>query len=182
MIYRFTAYGVPEPKGSLSAVVMPDRKRGGRWTTIGGKRACIEPRAVMLEGRNVKRADGTRSDGRQRMKRWREAVEQAAVARWTRAEKLDGPLAVSISFYLPRPPSTPRTVLYPAKKPDLDKCFRLAADCLTDLIFDDSRIVRLFAEKLYADAGRPRAIVTIETLPATLDELRYEQAREGTTT
>ena len=34
-------------------------------------------------------------------------------------------------------------------------------------------------EKLYADAGRPRAIVTIETLPATLDELRYEQARKG---
>ncbi len=90
---------------------------------------------------------------------WREAV-RAETQRQHQGAPLDGPLWVHLAFMLPRPrghfgvrglrPSAPR---YPDRKPDLDKLVRAVLDALVagGGIRDDARVVRLHADKTYAD-------------------------------
>ncbi len=162
---RFTVPGVAEPQGSKTAMLM------GKWITVSGVRALMNPRAIIVEGRDVKRKDGTRSDGRARHRQYRTAVQMAALHVYDRlGYKLDGPLSVEVTFYIPRPASTPVTQLYPATKPDLDKLARSVFDGCRPLIAEDSRIVRMFCEKLFT-ATSPRTLVAIETLPRTVRDL-----------
>lgn len=83
------------------------------------------------------------------------------------------PLRVSMTFRMARPsghwgkrgllPSKPR---YPATKPDLDKLIRSTGDVLSGIVFDDdSRIVALDVEKVYAEPGREGATITIRPMP-----------------
>jgi Holliday junction resolvase RusA-like endonuclease len=133
--------GVPQPKGSMSAV----RTRGGR--------------TVMLEGKS--------QGAREASKTWRQAVETAA--RDWQAENaqplLDEPLRVGIAFWLPRPKSAPKRRVWPDKKPDVDKLCRHALDALTGIIWlDDSRVCVLALSKRYAIDQPPGCTVTIERL------------------
>jgi Holliday junction resolvase RusA-like endonuclease len=100
-------------------------------------------------------------------KRWRNAVVFAALdlisEDW---EPIDAPVELSVIFYLPRP----KTVLdrpLPSVVPDLDKLIRAVADSLTDakIYADDSRIVRITAQKLYADHRGSGALIRVNTLP-----------------
>jgi Holliday junction resolvase RusA-like endonuclease len=100
-------------------------------------------------------------------KRWRNAVVFAALdlisEDW---EPIDAPVELSVIFYLPRP----KTVLdrpLPSVMPDLDKLIRAVADSLTDakIYADDSRIVRITAQKLYADHRGSGALIRVNTLP-----------------
>ena len=100
-------------------------------------------------------------------KRWRNAVVFAALdlisEDW---EPIDAPVELSVIFYLPRP----KTVLdrpLPSVMPDLDKLIRAVADSLTDakIYADDSRIVRITAQKVYADHRGPGALIRVNTLP-----------------
>jgi crossover junction endodeoxyribonuclease RusA len=94
---------------------------------------------------------------------WREAVraetqramESADASGWI--AEFDGPVAVFIGFYLPRPKSTPRKVVYPAKRPDLDKLARAVLDGLTmgGAWQDDSQVIRLQVQKNYAGPANP---------------------------
>jgi len=98
-------------------------------------------------------------------KNWRNAVAFAAMDAipdgW---ELLDEPLELSVIFYLPRPKTATRA--YPSVMPDLDKLLRSVGDSLTGVIWqDDSRVVRITATKLYADARRPGALIRVNTLP-----------------
>jgi crossover junction endodeoxyribonuclease RusA len=74
-----------------------------------------------------------------------------------------GPVALTVSFYLPRPQSLPKHVRHHVKKPDLDKLVRCTKDALKGVLYhDDSQVVDLNAQKLYAPlAARPRAIITV---------------------
>ncbi len=90
------------------------------------------------------------------MRPWRDAVDAAvrdAIVRerWVR---LDGPVAVTIDFFLARPTSAPRSRVLPDRRPDLDldKLERSTLDALTTAgaFEDDARVVQMQSRKLYA--------------------------------
>ena len=90
---------------------------------------------------------------------WRLAVKDAALkaareAGWE--PRYDGPVRVTVIFYLPRPKSVPASRYWPHVKPDLDKLVRAIGDALAPykrpgVLRDDSRIVEWTARKLYDD-------------------------------
>jgi len=107
---------------------------------------------------------------------WREAVRaqtQLVMERGPGIETMTGPVQVKLFFYLTRPkghfgtgrnsavlrPSAPGR---PAGKPDLDKLARAVLDGLTagGAWKDDSQVVVLVAEKLYAAGPGCRIIIT----------------------
>jgi crossover junction endodeoxyribonuclease RusA len=98
-------------------------------------------------------------------KRWRNAVAFAALELVTDGwELLDEPLELSVIFYLPRP-KTVQDREYPSVMPDVDKLLRAVFDSLSGVIYvDDSRVVRVSAEKVYADARGPGALIRVNTL------------------
>jgi len=100
-------------------------------------------------------------------KRWRNAVAFAALELVTDGwELLDEPLDLSVIFYLPRPKTATRE--FPAVMPDVDKLLRAVFDSLSGVIYvDDSRIIRATAQKLYADARGPGALIRVNTLPTS---------------
>lgn len=94
---------------------------------------------------------------------WRTAVIEAAgnAIRATRWLQLNEPTDIEIVFLLHRPPSIPKTRVWPAVRPDLDKYARSTLDALTiaGVITDDSRVVRLLVEKRYVEPGQPPGAV-----------------------
>jgi Holliday junction resolvase RusA-like endonuclease len=100
-------------------------------------------------------------------KRWRNAVVFAALdlisEEWI---PLDEPVEVSIIFYLPRP-KTVQDRIFPTVTPDIDKLARAVLDSLTDagIYADDARVIRLTAQKLYADDRGAGALIRVNTLP-----------------
>lgn len=105
-------------------------------------------RAFVVKGRAVVTSDNPR------LKAWRNLVAAAASA--ARIEqgwpaKVDHPLVVSIVFVLPRPKTVKRERPTGAKEGDIDKLARAVLDALTEgeVVVDDSRVVRVVAEKVY---------------------------------
>jgi len=97
-------------------------------------------------------------------KRWRNAVAFAAMdlvgADW---ELLDEPIKLSVIFYLPKPKTATREL--PAVMPDLDKLIRSVGDSLTGTIIrDDSRIVIIQAQKIYADERGSGALIRVSSV------------------
>lgn len=118
-----------------------------------------------------KRAFAHRTTGRivvvessKAVKPWRKVMHDALVAAANDTDwlPLDGPAAVHLRFYLPRPKSVKRE--YPTVKPDLDKLVRAALDALTSsgVLADDARVVDMAVSKRYADL--PALQVTVEPL------------------
>lgn len=96
--------------------------------------------------------NGRMIESSKNVKPWREAVKWAALEAKT-GTPLDGPLALVVDFWLPKPVSAPKNRRsYPDKKPDLSKLLRSTEDALTDagLIKDDARIVSVSMTKHYA--------------------------------
>ena len=83
---------------------------------------------------------------------------------------LDGPLAIRVRFYLPRPPSRRKAELWPDRKPDLDNLLKALWDglSLARVFVGDSRIVRVEAEKLYGEAKTEVQVAQVEGEMATL--------------
>lgn len=83
-------------------------------------------------------------DSNKNLRPWRDSVTAAAFGA---GPKLEGPLAVRMIFTLPRPKSTPKKVVLPAKKPDLGKLARAVEDAITDagLWHDDAQVVQYAA-------------------------------------
>ena len=134
---KLIVHGIPLPQGSKTGFV-------------------IKGRAVLTDGKKGPA-----------LREWRQAI--AAEARlWltqTNAAPLAGPVAMRVTFYLPRPKSAPRKVLYPATKPDLDKLVRSVGDALKGLAYEeDSRIVDIDARKRFAIDSAPRAEIEVEAI------------------
>ena len=147
-VIEFTVFGIPKPQGSKTA--MPFRRKNGK---LG---------ANLLEGSTPK--------SRAAFKDWRSAIAHAA-STWNARHlasppALEGALAVTLHFFLPRPKSLPKRVLFSSKKPDLDKLVRTVFDGMTGILFkDDSQIVSLRASKEYVANGTlPRVEVILDTL------------------
>lgn len=107
----------------------------------GSKNAFALRKAGAYTGRSVVVEDNTK------VKPWREAVRTEAQRVIDVAEcpfPLEGPLAISVAFTLPKPQSAPkRRRVWPHKKPDLSKLLRSTEDALTSIgIYrDDAQIV-----------------------------------------
>jgi Holliday junction resolvase RusA-like endonuclease len=143
---EFTVFGTPAPKGSTRAFMRP----GMKFPVVTHDNLKTKP--------------------------WQESVVSAA------REALMGPLgspraafmgpaALFVRFFLPRPKSAPRSVVEPAKKPDLDKLVRCVKDGLTraGVYRDDAQVVLTVARKEFAGGacdpdgahGVPRAWVVV---------------------
>lgn len=133
----FEVQGIPVPQGS---------KRMGKHGT----------RFVILD------------DNDRALKPWRRTVAWAAThakrpAQW---ELCDGPVALTLVFYMPKPPSVKRATAH--VKPDLSKLVRAVEDSLTEagVWVDDSRVTECHATKHYADAAHPPGVhVSVRRLP-----------------
>ena len=83
-----------------------------------------------------------------------ELAKQAKAQLPSDYEKLSGPLAVDLKFYMPRPKSLPKKDWegYHWKKPDLDNMEKILWDSLNDIVWnDDSQIAYISASKRYSD-------------------------------
>jgi Holliday junction resolvase RusA-like endonuclease len=157
-----TVRGQPAPQGSKSAVIV--RRRDGTQ------------RAAMIESSH------------ERVKSWRQAVVDECGARGHAGLMLDGPLSLTMVFFLPRPRSHYRTgrnahllrdaaPARPAGKPDLSKLARSTEDALTDagVWADDARVVEYARlAKVWAgeDPGAlhvPGAIIRVRQIGDTHD-------------
>ena len=109
-----------------------------------------------------------------KVKPWRQDVRAAAIEA---AAHFDGPVRLTVGFLLRRPASHYRTgknahllrdaaPRHPGKKPDIDKLLRSTLDGLGEsgIWRDDAQVVRVRAEKLYADHEPVGAHITIEPL------------------
>jgi crossover junction endodeoxyribonuclease RusA len=102
-----------------------------------------------------------------RVKPWREAVKHAAIET---SQRVAGPVAVEMTFTLPKPKSAPkRRKTWPSSRPDLSKLVRSTEDALSDAGAwdDDARIVHCVACKVYPGEGpdaldRPGAVIRIQ--------------------
>ena len=123
--------GIPEPKGSHHI----QRRGNASWLLAGGNAKAHE-----------------------RLKDWEARVRTYAAATMRAlgaSEPLAGPIALDVTFYLPRPHSAAKR-LFPAVKPDLSKLVRGVEDPLSDLVYDDdARIVSESSRKVYADPENP---------------------------
>jgi crossover junction endodeoxyribonuclease RusA len=94
---------------------------------------------------------------------WRNWVRLQAceVMRLNQHAMLNGPVQISVTFYMDRPKShsttkglRPTAPTYHTGKPDIDKLLRAILDALTGVCFrDDSQIAIVSCEKNYATAA-----------------------------
>lgn len=111
-----------------------------------------------------------------RVKSWRAAVIDHSVGA-AGVSPLEGPLAVTMLFWLPRPKSHHRTgrnchllrlgaPRLPGAAPDIEKLARATSDALTDagIWRDDGQVTDCHLSKRYADGDQvPGALITIRT-------------------
>lgn len=103
------------------------------------------------------------------LKPWRSAVAYEALAAY-RGEKLEGPIAMRLRFYVPRPKDhVGKRGLKPSAPPhpharsggDVDKLARAIFDALAGIIYrNDKQVVKLDAAVEYGDPERVEIEVT----------------------
>ena len=81
-------------------------------------------------------------------------------------EKIDGPIEMSLTFYMPIPASASKKkqaallVSPHVNKPDIDNLQKMVLDCLNGVLFNDDRqIYKILAVKLYDFNPRTELIV-----------------------
>lgn len=145
MILAFTVYGVAEPKGSMTA------------------------RSFRLpNGHTVSKATNTNRN----VAKWEDLIRSdASRALYAMPEREravnDGPVRLTIGFYLPRPQKYAKRRGVPVAHqtaPDLDKLTRAVGDALTGLAYrDDKQIVEALLAKFYADVDDvPHVAIRVE--------------------
>jgi Holliday junction resolvase RusA-like endonuclease len=157
----------------------------GPWLSIrvhgspaaqGSKRAVIHRstgRPVVIE--QSKKVKPWRADVRA-------AAEQACAAAGPDRFPLAGPVAVDITFTLPKPASAPkRRRTWPAVRPDLDKLVRSTLDALKSagVYGDDGQVVQLGARKAYP--GEHVQALTVPGAVIYLYTVRGDQPPPSTT-
>ena len=76
----------------------------------------------------------------------------------------EGPVRVSMTFYMKRPKSLPKKVNLHVKKPDIDNLTKAILDgCNGELWNDDSQVCSLLASKVYT-VDEPGVEMTVEEL------------------
>ena len=108
------------------------------------------------------------TDTNRNLKGWQSLVADAAGRAITERTEpwrlLEGPIRLSVAFYLPRPQSLTKKVRANTKAIDVDKACRAIGDALSGVVYRDDRlIVELIAGKYYAAEGEvPHVDVRVE--------------------
>ena len=127
----FTAYGIPQPKGSTKSFPYkrPDGKLGVSTTSANAAKLTT----------------------------WTEQV--MAAAREHIPETLfDGPVGIKVEFVLVKPKSVKRDK--PTTRPDVDKLVRGLMDIMQGVIYtQDARVVMVMATKVYGEPAGARITV-----------------------
>jgi crossover junction endodeoxyribonuclease RusA len=129
----------------------------GVASTMGSKRAFI-PRGWTRP---------VITDSNRNLKSWQSLVADAAsraIGERPDWQILDGPVRLTLAFFLPRPKSLPKKVLAHTKAPDCSKLVRSTEDAMSGIVYrDDSQVIELVAAKFYAavDAS-PHVNVRVE--------------------
>lgn len=116
--------------------------------------AQARPRTFMQGGRIVTYSPGSP---------WKTRVFAAALPMRPK-RPLDGPLAVRLVFYLPRPRRARPGAVWAPSRPDWDNLAKGTTDSLTAARWwvDDARIVAAAVEKRYADEKEaPGCLITV---------------------
>ena len=83
-------------------------------------------------------------------RKWEEFMRHQAL-RYRPLVLWDGPIAMSLTFLMPRPKSLPKKVIHHVKKPDLDNLAKSVKDAFQGIIYQsDSQICVLNVEKKYS--------------------------------
>lgn len=149
---QFTIIGVAAPQGSTKSFGWMVKDQAGRPVLNRHGREMVKT-ATTSDNPNTKE--------------WRRLVADTAqrtIAGLSEFVLFDGPVAIDLTFELPRPKSLPKRVTAHTKKPDLSKLLRSTEDALTGVVWrDDSQVVEVRLRKRYAAPTEPaRAIVSIE--------------------
>jgi Holliday junction resolvase RusA-like endonuclease len=151
---RFTVRGLPQAQGSVRAFV--NRATGRAMVATEGNK----PRSPLGA--------------------WRTAIAAEARAAIGDRPVLEGPLALTVTYRLPRPRAhfgtgrnasilKPSAPAYVPTKPDIDKLLRAVLDALTGVVFrDDAQVAMLWSAKQY-DSGVTGCTVTVR--PVLPDEV-----------
>ena len=131
---EFTVYGTPAPAGSKRAFAI--KGRPGRFAV---------------------------TDDSKRSRPWKTQVAQQAGEIMQGRQLLDGPLDLTLTFYVRRPKGhfgargnvKPSAPVYPAVKPDVLKLARGVEDALSGVVYrDDAQIVTEILMKRYGEPER----------------------------
>ena len=98
---------------------------------------------------------------------WKRTVHIEAareVAKAAARFPLEGPLALVLCFYMPRPKSLPRRVTHHTKRPDVDNLAKAVQDAIGDgcVYRDDAQIVSLLVTKEYDE--KPGVGIDVQSL------------------
>ena len=111
------------------------------------------PRAFKMPSGQVRMYDPAAS------KDWKRTV-LAQVLLAKPESPLDEPLGMKVTFYLPRPKSAPKRVVFPTTRPDSSNMLKAIEDALLGVIYrDDALLVDLVVHKRYDASPGARIIV-----------------------
>jgi crossover junction endodeoxyribonuclease RusA len=141
MILTFTVFGVAKPKGNMRA----------------------------FQGKGMKFPIVTESN--RNVKSWQQLVAEGASRALLalppgRTLMFEGPVRLTVAFYLPRPKSLPkRRAVAHLTAPDLDKLTRCVSDSLSQVVYrDDAQVVEAVVGKFYTAIDEaPRVDVRVES-------------------
>ena len=112
--------------------------------------------------RTIRKGGKTWSFTPKRVTKWEQMIQEEAKKHFL--EPLDGPLALTLIFYLKRPKSR-RKDTYVSTTPDLDNLEKAVLDGLSDVAYiDDRLVVAKNSIKRYVITGEPRIEVTVTNL------------------
>lgn len=122
---------------------------------VAGLPAPQGSKSLIVQGGHTRMLEGSSATGRVRLENWRANVA-AEAQRWVAAggRPTAGPLAVELTFRLPRLATMPvRSYKWKTTKPDFDKLTRAVCDALTGLVWhDDAQVCLGVTVKRYAEA------------------------------
>jgi Holliday junction resolvase RusA-like endonuclease len=144
---RFTVHGIPQPGGSKNAFVIKSTNR-----------------AVV-------------TDANPKAKEWKSLVAYEAALAMRGTKLFEGPVSLSIEFYLPRPKShfiggerckglRKGSPMLPTTKPDSTKLLRSTEDAMTGIVWhDDAQVCDEHVIKRYTEEGA-MAVIEVDEIIA----------------
>ncbi|MBU0906726.1 MAG: RusA family crossover junction endodeoxyribonuclease [Nanoarchaeota archaeon] len=130
------------------------------FTVYGNPVAQGRPRFFVRKTKSGKSFTGAYDP--ENSKSWKETVKWQAIEYMKKGNisLLEGPLNMTLFFYLSRPKTLPKKVLHHIKRPDIDNLGKAIKDALRGITYrDDSQIVRLVMTKVYNE--QPMVMISI---------------------
>lgn len=114
------------------------------------------------KGSKNKGAQGQMYESAAGLPDWMDRVRWMALKARPRNWDQKGAMAVDATFYRHRPVGTPKRIVFPATRPDVDKLSRAILDACTKVLWhDDGQVVDLDTHKRF---GEPHLELTVVNL------------------